>query len=90
MRHDAENPKPYRTGEIPMLGDLVKIPDDEIDSYKSAVKSKIKDRVGYISGFTYPSSYPLVKFVAIGRKKEFSLGQVRSEWIQFISRSEVN
>ena len=90
MRKDAENPKPYRTGEMPMLGDLVKIPDEEVDSYKSNIKPKIKDRVGYVSGFTCPSSQPIVKFSAIGRKKEFTLGQVPSRWLQFISRAQGN
>lgn len=88
MTQGSEKPLPYKTGETPMVGDLVMIADDEIDSYKSAVQPKIKDRVGFISGFTYPNAYPLVKFKAIGRKKEFSLGQVSSRWLQFIARAE--
>ena len=90
MRNDSELPKPYKTGETPMVGDLVKIPDEEVDSYKSNIKPKIKDRIGYVSGFTYPNSLPIVKYSAIGRKKEFTLGQTPSRWLEFISRSQGN
>ena len=88
MRQDSKQPMPYTTGETPMVGDLVRIPDREVDSYKSAVQPKIKGRIGYISGFTYPCAYPLVKYLAIGRKKEFALGQVQTKWLEFISRAE--
>lgn len=88
MRHDAETPKPYSTGETPMVGDRIKIAEDRLDTFLLAVHGRIKDREGVLRSFSYPSSKPLVFFPAVGRKKDYELGQVHMRDLVFIGRAE--
>jgi hypothetical protein len=78
--------KPYPTGEIPDYGDLVRIPADQISSYKKADQSRLVDRVGYIRSFSFLESHPVVMFAGEGRRKPFELGQVESKDLEFVSR----
>lgn len=87
MRTGAETPKPYLTGETPMAGDRVKIADDRIDTFLLNLHSRIKDREGVLRSFTYPSSKPMIFFPALGRKKDYELGQVDMRDLVFIGRA---
>ena len=69
------------------VGDLVRIKDSEIDDYTRPIQSKIRDRTGEVTGFSYPNQYPLVTFHASGRRKEFRFGIVHPSRLE-IARNE--
>lgn len=69
-------------------GDFVKIKDSEVDGYISSVKSKIRNRVGEITGFSYPNGHPIVIFRAFGRRKEFRLGIVHTTFLELVRREQ--
>ncbi|WP_408601472.1 hypothetical protein [Pseudomonas sp. PLMAX] len=87
MSLGAETPKSYRTGETPMPGDRVKIADDRIDTFLLSVHSRIRDREGVLRSFSFPSSKPMVFFPALGRRKDYELGQVDMQDLMFIGRA---
>jgi len=51
------------------VGTVVKVKDP--DGYIASVASKLRDRLGEVTGHTQPSSNPVVCFHAIGRRQEF-------------------
>lgn len=56
------------------VGDAVRIKEEEILGYASAIQSKIRNRVGEVIGHSYPNGYAIINFPACGRKKEFKFG----------------
>lgn len=51
-------------------GSFIRLNPSDIESYIEAVASKLRDRVGEVTGYTYPYSDPIVTFYAIGRRKQ--------------------
>lgn len=61
---------PANTHEF-KVGDSVRISDDKIDGFMTAVQPKIKNRVGKISRI-YDKRSCYVRFHAVGRRKEYA------------------
>lgn len=88
INHDQRPPSPYSGGEVPAVSDRVMLLDAVLDGYPASVRSKVTGREGIVKGLTYPNSMPIVFFPALGRKKDFQLGQVQARWLRLIARAE--
>lgn len=43
------------------------------ENYILAVQKKLTNRIGVVTGHTYPNAYPIVFFPKEGRRKEFRM-----------------
>ncbi len=62
-------------------GDRVMVKPSMVDTFVEASARKIRDRVGIITGFSYPSQQPIVIFPKVGRRKEFKFGRAYDSWL---------
>lgn len=55
-------------------GTVVEVKASEVNSYIATTSSKIKNRVGRVTGYTYPHADEVcVTFCAVGRRKEHKM-----------------
>lgn len=62
-------------------GDRVMIKPSMVEDFIESSARKIRNRVGIISGFSYPSQRPMVLFPKCGRGKEFNFGMAHDAWL---------
>lgn len=82
----SQPPKPYPSGEIPQYGDVVRLTANFVTHLSNDLQARLEGRTGYIRGFSYGVSLPVVMFDAVGRRKPFELGNVESVNLEFVSR----
>lgn len=78
--------QPYHTGEMPEHDDIVRVRADHLNLFDKARRERLKDRHGYIRGFSYQSGMPIVMFEAQGRRKPLLLENISLYHFEFVSR----
>lgn len=64
------------------VGARVRMKEGAIEGYLVAVQRRVKDgRIGVVTGYTYPSGFPMVMLPKDGRKQAYNIGAIRvSDW----------